>query len=114
MYSNSDYPWSIYRETESITEHARTRMSQRNLSRADVTFVMEHGTILHRAGAIFYYLRKNDIPRALRRNKDLRRLEGTTLVFDTDESVLVTVYRKRDGGLKHIRKKLERSAHRLH
>lgn len=89
------------------SDHAGIRMAQRNLSSEDVDFVLDHGQRLHKAGAVFYFLGRCDIPRRWRRR--FERLEGTVLVFSNETNTLITVYRNRQTGLRHIKQKPDRS-----
>ncbi|MFN8472511.1 MAG: DUF4258 domain-containing protein [Anaerolineae bacterium] len=88
-----------------LTAHAVQRMAQRNLSQDDVQFVLRYGQQLHRAGALFVYLRGKDIPKPERRNTSISRLEGTAIVLSSDGEIVATVYRNRERGLSHIRRK---------
>ena len=90
---------------KSMTAHAIRRASQRNLTQGDIAYVLKHGSKLYRAGACFYYLGGKDIPAKDKREDSIARLEGTTLVLDSDQETIVTVYRNRERGLKDIRKK---------
>lgn len=89
------------------TNHAEQRMAQRNLSFEDVHFVLEHGEKLHRAGAVFFHLGKCNIPKTQRRQ--VGRLEGTIVVLSRDLPLILTVYRNRQGGLGHVKRKSARS-----
>lgn len=89
------------------TNHAEQRMAQRNVSLRDVQYVLEHGQKLHRAGAVFFYLGKCDIPKTQRQRAD--RLEGTVVVLSRDMPLILTVYRNRQDGLGRIKKKSARS-----
>jgi hypothetical protein len=86
------------------TQHALKRMAQRNLSERDVEYVMTHGCREFRGGVEFRYLRKRDIPP--QDQSQFARLEGTAIVVgsasDTD---VITVWRNRKNGLRHIRQK---------
>jgi hypothetical protein len=88
---------------EVFTHHAEWRMAQRNLCLEDILFVLDHGERLYRAGAIFFYLRKCDIPKDLRRK--FGRLEGTTVVMSREMPLVLTVYRNRQKGLRHVKRK---------
>ena len=88
-----------------MSAHAITRAAQRNVSPEDIQYVMRFGTKEHRAGACFFYLGGKDIPVRDRRKDAFKRLEGTTIVLDASQKVIISVYRNRDSGLKCIRKK---------
>jgi hypothetical protein len=90
---------------KTLTIHATKRAAQRNLAKADLEYVMQHGTQYHKAGACFYFLGGKDIPPEDRKNAEIARLEGTTVVLDPGQNTIVTVYRNRSTGLKGIRHK---------
>lgn len=95
-------PWA-----EALTHHAEWRMAQRNLSLEDILIVLDYGERLYRAGAVFFFLRKCDIPKELRRK--FGRLEGTTVVMSRETPLVLTVYRNRQKGLRHVKRKSARS-----
>lgn len=89
-----------------LTGHAERRMAQRNLSWEDIHIVLMCGQRFHKAGAIFIYLRSRDIPDDLLADNRFARLEGTTIVISRDDpGQILTVYRNRQGGASHIRRK---------
>jgi len=85
-----------------LTQHAQSRIQQRGLSPDEVDYIINHGKIFYRAGAVFYYLRDKDIPGQDRNEKGISRLAGTAVVA-TQEKTVITVWRKRDKGLKQIK-----------
>jgi hypothetical protein len=88
-----------------LTNHARLRMAQRNVSGADISYIIRYGEEVHRAGAVLVTLRQRDIPKEERPNPILTRLEGVTVVLSRDESIILTVWRNRRQGSKRIRNK---------
>ncbi len=86
------------------TYHAQVRQAQRNVSAADVDFILEYGRRIYSGGVLHIFLGRKDIPGDVVRN--VGHLEGTVLVMDDtyDEPVLITVYRNRKA-LKTIRSK---------
>lgn len=84
------------------SEHAITRMAQRNLSRQDIEYVYEHGQRIWSGGVQHRFLRHNDIPDGDRKRK--HRLEGTVILLDKSGKTVITAYRNRRG-LKNIRQK---------
>jgi hypothetical protein len=88
-----------------ITDHARLRMAQRNVSFDQLSFILEHGQEVHGAGAILITLRRKDIPLELQMEDEFARLEGVTVVLSREESVILTIWRNRRQGLRHIRDK---------
>ena len=88
-----------------LTAHARQRMVQRNVSRSEVSSILGWGFITHCAGTVQIHLRRKDVPMYLQSNDRLMRLVGVTLVLDRDESTLITLWRNRKNGLRHIRRK---------
>lgn len=97
-------------ETFDLSAHARKRMAQRNLCRRDIAFILIHGTRFHRAGAIFVHLRRKDIPATHRSLNAYSRLEGTTVVLSRDEPTIMTLWRNRQRGLRHIQQKYRNSS----
>lgn len=95
---------------KAMTSHALKRAAQRNLNQEDLEYVLQYGSRLHKAGACFYYLAGKDIPQPDRREDELTRLEGTTVVLDPTQQMIVTVYRNREKGFRSIRKKQDFSA----
>ena len=72
-----------------FSEHAKLRLSQRNLTPDEVDLVLRFGRVTYRTGAKFYFLGKRDLPLGLEDN--LSRLVGTTVIVAEDE--VVTAYR---------------------
>lgn len=89
------------------TNHAQTRMAQRNLTLEDVYFVLENGQRIHRAGAIFFFLGKRNIPEKLRSDQEHVRLEGSVVVTSRRLPRIITVYRNRSNGLRRIKRKVQ-------
>jgi hypothetical protein len=84
------------------TMHAQVRQSQRNVSPADVAFILAYGRRIRSGGALHVFLGRKDIPGD--EVREVGHLEGTVLVMDDShpEPVLITVYRNRRA-LKSIR-----------
>lgn len=99
--------WSKEVEQYVPTNHAQTRMAQRNLTLDEVYFVLEHGQRIHRAGAVFYFLGKRDIPKELRSSQEHMRLEGSVVVTSRHLPQIITVYRNRSNGLRRIKRKVQ-------
>ncbi len=93
-----------------VTRHANRRLAQRNISLDDAAYVIAHGTVTYTGHARFVHLGWRDIPKNDLRNDDIRRLEGTVLVFDSESGgCLTTAYRNRSRGLRDIRRKPKRA-----
>lgn len=95
------------------TNHARSRQAQRNLSDADVRFVLAHGKRFYCAGALHVFLGRRDIPAEREVYQRNAHLEGTVLVLRPTDGILllVTTYRNRHA-LKAIRHKTRFDARR--
>ena len=81
-----------------LTQHAVLRMAQRNISLADLEYVLEHGERVHTTGVTIYILRKIDIPQNDRKKAEITRLEGTVVLtgFSEDGNLqVITVYRNK-------------------
>jgi len=90
------------------TEHSRRQAARRGLSHDELEYVLFHASRYHRAGAIIYYLREVDLPPSDRNQAYACRLVGTAVVMARDRRTIITVWRNRQSGLKHILRKLER------
>lgn len=58
---------------------------------------------------MFFYLRGKDIPQRNQRDKRISKLEGATVILSRDAPAILTVYRNRDRGLRHIKRKAKYS-----
>ena len=90
-----------------LTNHARRRMAQRNLGCKDIEYIMAQGRTIHRSGAVFVHLCLKDIPAEDQADATIARLEGATIVLDNTETVILTVWRNRNQGSRHIGHKRE-------
>lgn len=88
-----------------FTKHARKRMAQRNVSEAQVSFILGYGKEIHCAGARLVHLRRKDIPKSFRKADKFARLEGVTVVLSVTDPVVMTVWRNRHQGTYQIRHK---------
>ncbi|MBK8905958.1 MAG: DUF4258 domain-containing protein [Anaerolineaceae bacterium] len=86
-----------------LSAHVRLRMAQRNLNWEDIHFVLQNGQRTRKAGVIHVFLGSRDIPPELR--KRYGRLEGTIILVSKNTDTIITVYRNRQGGSGHIRRK---------
>ena len=91
----------------SHSRHSAQRAAQRNISEAEIDYIVQFGQCFHRSGAVIYFLRCVDIPADDQADDEITRLAGTALVFSRDEKTLLTVWRNRRKGLKLIRRKPE-------
>ena len=87
------------------TYHSEYRSAQRGLTNEAIDYITQYGSTHHCAGALFYYLRNQDLPGDDRHWDWALRLVGTALVYSKDDRILITVWRNRKNGLKKIRKK---------
>jgi len=87
--------------------HFIDRAAQRNLSPTEIAFVLQHGRILYRTGIQFYFLGWRDIPKTLRQDPNIARLEGLTVLLGHD-GTLVTAYKNRQA-IRTIRRKAKRA-----
>lgn len=93
----------LTQEELTLSDHALTRMQQRGLSPDDIAYVLRHGQKRHAADAQIYFLRDKDLPQADGRHRD--RLRGTAVVVSRLGPVIITVWRNREQGLRHIKRK---------
>lgn len=87
------------------TAHSAFRSAQRGLSNMEIEYVYEFGSVYHRAGAVIYYLRRQDVPAFDQRYDWVMCLVGTALVVDKEDQTILTAWRNRRNGLKLIQKK---------
>ena len=85
--------------------HARQRSAQRNVSAAEVQYVIDHGQRFHKAGALIYFLRRCDVPEDDLNDDERTRLMGTAVILTKDGRRVITIWRNRRDGLKHIKHK---------
>ena len=80
------------------SKHAEKRFSQRALSEKHAKFVMDYGT---RKGnscqCVKYKITKKDFQREHQRLKEqlhlLEKLKGIEVILDTDETIIITMYK---------------------
>ena len=90
----------------SLTKHAIQRSAQRNLSDADIEYVIEHGRCERACEGLGFFLGRNNIPSHDRHNDTVTRLEGVTVITDLSGSKVITAWRNREQGSKHLRRRL--------
>jgi hypothetical protein len=76
-----------------LSDHADQRCAQRNLSEAEIHFIIAYGKLERRAGIEFYQLRQKDLPYDLPANDRRRRLVGSTVLLSKDSAHVITAYR---------------------
>lgn len=81
------------REKWQPTRHAQARIDSRRIGPDTVGTVMKYGRTLRRAGALFYFLGRRDVPQHLARDAHVEKMVGTVLVFSADGSRLLTGYK---------------------
>lgn len=91
------------------TSHSSFRASQRHLSNEEIEYIKYFGSRIRNSGALFFYLRKRDLPVEDQHRDWANHLVGTALVMSKDGSSLLTVWRNRKNGLKNICKKRKSS-----
>lgn len=79
------------------TEHSSKRASARRIDPRAVSLAIDHGKRVRQRGAVIYYLGRRHIPADLMGDPNVRRFEGTTVLVDNREQVILTVYRNRRG-----------------
>jgi len=74
-------------------------MAQRNVSRADLEYVLEHGKRINTTGIAVYLLRKRDIPHEDCNKSEITRLEGTVVLTGFTQNgdlEIITAYRNKN------------------
>lgn len=82
--------------TPAVSDHAAKRMSQRGLSPRQVDLVMEYGRRVHSRRAVYYALGRKEVARHQVKVPELAELEGIQVVVNSDQEVILTVYRNHD------------------
>ena len=78
-----------------LTAHAHQRCAQRGIAPADVRQVVQHGRLIHNAGARFAFLGRKEIAEACAEGADRRaveKLQGLVVLLGEDGWV-ITAYR---------------------
>jgi hypothetical protein len=88
------------------------RQSQRNLSQAEIWYVLCFGRRLYNAGVLMVFLGKRDIPVGDRRIQRIAQLEGTAVLIDRKSGLILTIYRNKAAYNEH-RKKQKRNWHKF-
>ena len=78
-------------------------MRRRGLSEGDVQYVVLHGHKRHAADAVIYFLRDKDLPQQDCRLRE--RLRGTAVIVSRFQPLIIAVWRNRQDGLRHIKRK---------
>ena len=76
-----------------FSNHALVRMSQNAIAQDEIHYVITYGQRFHRAGAVFFYLQKRDIPDWDRLDDRWVRLAGTAVILTKDRRLVITVWR---------------------
>ena len=66
-------------------------MVERGISQAGACYIIDHGSIRHRSGAVWYVLRRRDVPPEDRHRKDVARL--VDMVVCVEHGVAATLFR---------------------
>ena len=91
-----------------FSDHAIDRMARRDLTEEDIEYVLWYGRKVYCGGALHIFLGSRDMPKGDKRYGQLARLEGTTIVLDSQSGrTVITVYRNRRA-LRGIRRKSKR------
>jgi hypothetical protein len=88
-----------------LSNHARLRMAQRNLTLEEINYVKCYGVKVNRAGALIHYLRKRDVPEWDLLAPKWARLIGTAVIQTKDGRLVITAWRDKKKGLRKIKKK---------
>jgi hypothetical protein len=91
------------KQMHEFTIHANRRLQQRGLSFDLANIVLDHGTAINTAGALFYFMSNKDVPNYFPISVK-ERIIGMTLVVNPESNDVMTVYKNRHA-LKDIRKK---------
>lgn len=90
-----------------LTEHAKIRAQQRNISEDAIEFAQEFGEMVRQCGCFVYFLGKRAVNRAHQRGLNLREWENTVVVL-SDDGVVVTTYKQSGLKLGKLSKRFKR------
>ena len=88
-----------------FSSHAARRADRRNVRRDGVAYVIMHGRLYYRTGALIFFLGARDLPFEDRRDPWASRLVGTVVVMALSGHI-ITTYRNRRAA-HHIARKLK-------
>jgi hypothetical protein len=88
-----------------FSQHALKRMAHRHLSKANIDFILAYGMAYPKAGAMFYFLRMQDIPADDPLAEKWQKLAGTAVVLTKDQRLVLTTWRNARDGLRRIKRK---------
>jgi len=89
-----------------ILPHTKRRMNERGITPKMVELALNFGRRIHAPGTLFYFVGKRDMKKITCFSRDVDRLEGTTLVLDPGENVVITCFKNKNF-LKSIRQKVQ-------
>lgn len=75
-----------------LTQHARTRMQQRGIRKADVAWALRYGRRIHAKGADFYVVGHKEVARWASLGIELSHLAGIQ-VLTSQAGMVITAYR---------------------
>jgi len=86
-----------------VTLHAAWRVARRQFYDEVLALTLLCGTVLRRAGAVFCSVRRKDMNWDGSLSRYIEQLDGTTVVLNRSEQVILTAYRSRNAHqrLKH-------------
>lgn len=96
-----------------FTPHAKYRACQRHLSEDAVSYIIQYGQRFNKAGAQIFYLRLADLPACDQAVDERVKLVGSAVILNRDGELILTVWRNRRSGLRHIKRKPEYDNPRL-
>lgn len=88
-----------------MSHHAQKRKDRRWITDKAIAIALKHGIRIHRAGALFIFLRKKDLPKSIS-SSYASKLEGITILIDSKSKEIITVYKNKEG-LRDIKRKLK-------
>ena len=94
-----------------LTDHADSRMQQRNIDVSAVQLVLSYGKIIHSKKARYFVVRKRDIKRLAKHCKDIALTENIQVLVADGINSIITVYRNSDFRQIRPQSRRERRAH---
>lgn len=80
----------------SVSDHAAKRMSKRGLFPWQIDLVIKYGRRVHSRRAVYYALGRREVSRYQEKMPELVGLESIQVVVNSEQEVILTVYRNHD------------------
>lgn len=102
FFSEDAFSWNI-------TQHAKSRMSDRGIRLTDVEMVLNYGRQCFIRGAVIHAMGRREMKYCQEKGVPADQIMGLQVVCDPNDISVITVYRNNDfSGLRKIKKRAAR------